>query len=157
MVGGNSLKARGCLGYFSDNVFTIHAFSPRNKLWLNFTEVHHSTPLHHQRQDSVNLTSWFQCAALTHKHFGNTLGGCYGSKLSESHSDLAANPDFSFFSPLRVDKFWQQSTLTNSSPQLHISGCTLGLSGHKQRLGCSMGQVRDQADLKQQNKVAHRI
>lgn len=60
------------------------------------------------------------------------------------------------FSPT-FSQFWQQATWTNSSPQLHISGCTWGLSGHKQRPGCSMGQVRDRADLQQQNKVAPNI
>lgn len=97
-------------------------------------------------------------SAHTRKHFRNTLGACYGSELSESPSDLAAHPDIFYFFlhfPLLhvVQVLTAGLTSTNSSPQRHISGCTLALSGHRQRLGCSTGQGRDQGDLRQPNKA----
>lgn len=43
-------------------------------------------------------------------------------------------------------------TWTDSSPQQHISGCTWAPSGRRLRPGCSMDQVPDQGDLRQQRK-----
>lgn len=83
-VEGKSFGAHGCLGYFSIMCLPF-GLSPLRKTMIKlFTEIHHSTPLHHQWQDSVNFTS--SHASTGQPSPTNTLGGCYGSKLSESHS-----------------------------------------------------------------------